>query len=139
MAGLLTYSIFLTPFPFLQKMCIRDRHFGIAHLLAFDGAVNLFLQPVCTHHIPGTATLGGVPKCLQLQEGFIPVSYTHLDVYKRQVHKKVEDKVLEADRKYVLNVLNYDMTDILLHMGINTEAVSYTHLTCRDTYPRHTV
>lgn len=37
------------------------------------------------------------------------------------VHKKVEDKVLEADRKYVLNVLNYDMTDILLRMGINTE------------------
>lgn len=39
------------------------------------------------------------------------------------VHKKVEDKVLEADRKYVLNVLNYDMTDILLRMGINTEGV----------------
>ena len=41
------------------------------------------------------------------------------------VHKKVEDKVLEADRKYVLNVLNYDMTDILLHMGINTEGGTF--------------
>ena len=41
------------------------------------------------------------------------------------VHKKVEDKVLEADRKYVLNVLNYDMTDILLRMGINTEGGTF--------------
>lgn len=33
--------------------------------------------------------------------------------------------MLEADRKYVLNVLNYDMTDILLHMGINTEGGTF--------------
>ncbi|SFU36323.1 Protein of unknown function [Porphyromonadaceae bacterium KHP3R9] len=36
------------------------------------------------------------------------------------VHKKVEDRVAESDRKYVLDVLNYDMTDILAAMGINT-------------------
>ena len=37
------------------------------------------------------------------------------------VHKKVEDKVAETDRRYVLNVLNYDMADIFTTMGINTE------------------
>lgn len=36
------------------------------------------------------------------------------------VHKKGEDKILQADRRYVLNVLNYNMTDIFLAMGINT-------------------
>ena len=36
------------------------------------------------------------------------------------VHKKVEDNVAKADREYVLNVLNYDMTDIFSHMGIDT-------------------
>ena len=37
------------------------------------------------------------------------------------VHKKVEDKVAQSDRRYVLNVLNYDMADIFTAMGINTE------------------
>ena len=37
------------------------------------------------------------------------------------VHKKVEDKVAQTDRQYVLNVLNYDMADIFTAMGINTE------------------
>ena len=36
------------------------------------------------------------------------------------VHKKVEDKVAQADRRYILDVLNYDMTDIFQRMGINT-------------------
>ena len=36
------------------------------------------------------------------------------------VQKKGEDKKIQADRRYVLNVLNYDMTDIFLAMGINT-------------------
>jgi phage gp29-like protein len=36
------------------------------------------------------------------------------------VHKKVEDRVAQADRRYILNVLNYDMTDIFQRMGINT-------------------
>lgn len=36
------------------------------------------------------------------------------------VHKKVEDKVTQADRLYLLDVLNYDMGDIFLRMGINT-------------------
>ncbi|WP_298129843.1 DUF935 family protein [uncultured Bacteroides sp.] len=36
------------------------------------------------------------------------------------VHKKVEDKVTQADQRYILDVLNYNMTDIFLSMGINT-------------------
>lgn len=36
------------------------------------------------------------------------------------VHKKVEDKVAQADKNYVLDILNYDMSDIFAHMGINT-------------------
>lgn len=36
------------------------------------------------------------------------------------VHKKVEDKVTQADRLYVLDVLNYDMADIFTRMGIDT-------------------
>ena len=36
------------------------------------------------------------------------------------VHKKVEDRVAESDRQYVLDVLNYDMTDIFVALGINT-------------------
>ncbi|EGC18630.1 phage portal protein family protein [Prevotella multiformis] len=36
------------------------------------------------------------------------------------VHRKVEENVAKADREYVLKVLNYDMTDIFAHMGINT-------------------
>lgn len=36
------------------------------------------------------------------------------------VHKKGEDRVAEADRRYILNILNYDMADIFAAMGINT-------------------
>ena len=36
------------------------------------------------------------------------------------VHKKVEDELAKDDRRFVLNVLNYDMTDIFMSLGINT-------------------
>lgn len=36
------------------------------------------------------------------------------------VHKKEEDQILKSDQKFVLNVLNYDMTDIFSAMGIDT-------------------
>ena len=38
------------------------------------------------------------------------------------VHEKIEDKVAQADRHDVLEVLNYNMTDIFLRMGIDTSA-----------------
>ena len=36
------------------------------------------------------------------------------------VHKKVEDRVALADKKFVLDVLNYDMADIFARLGIDT-------------------
>lgn len=36
------------------------------------------------------------------------------------VHNKVEERLAQSDRKFILNVLNYDMTDIFRHMGIDT-------------------
>lgn len=41
------------------------------------------------------------------------------------VHKKVEDKVAEADKRYLLDVLNYDMADIFARMGIDTSGGSF--------------
>lgn len=37
------------------------------------------------------------------------------------VHKKVEDKVTQSDRLYILDILNYDMADIFAAMGIDTK------------------
>lgn len=51
------------------------------------------------------------------------------------VHKKVEDKVTQADKRYVLNVLNYDMTDIFESMGINTEGGSFCFPEQKDVDP----
>ena len=36
------------------------------------------------------------------------------------VHKDVEEKGTEADRQYILDVLNYDMADIFAMLGIDT-------------------
>lgn len=35
------------------------------------------------------------------------------------VHKRVEDTIAAADRQYVLDVLNYDMTEIFAELGFN--------------------
>ena len=42
------------------------------------------------------------------------------------VHKKEEDRILQADQKYVLNVLNYDMADIFASLGIDTTGGEFT-------------
>lgn len=36
------------------------------------------------------------------------------------VHQDVEDKIAHSDRRYVLDTLNYDLTDIFASLGINT-------------------
>lgn len=36
------------------------------------------------------------------------------------VHKKIEDKLAQADRLYILDILNYEMADIFAAMGIDT-------------------
>ena len=51
------------------------------------------------------------------------------------VHKKVEDKVALADRKYVLDVLNYDMADIFARLGIDTAAGEFVFPEKKDIDP----
>jgi phage gp29-like protein len=48
------------------------------------------------------------------------------------VHKKAEEVVAESDRRYVLDVLNYNMTDIFLSMGINTEGGEFCFIEPKD-------
>ena len=56
----------------------------------------------------------------------MPVSYTHLDVYKRQVNAKADQKDIDA----TLEFLNWVITS---DDGRDAIAVSYTHL---DVYKR---
>ena len=51
------------------------------------------------------------------------------------VHKKSEDKVTQSDRQTILNVLNYDMTDIFLAMGINTAGGEFCYPEKKDIDP----
>lgn len=51
------------------------------------------------------------------------------------VHKKVEDKVTEADRQHILDVLNYNMTDIFAAMGINTAGGVFCYPEKKDIEP----
>lgn len=41
------------------------------------------------------------------------------------VHKKMEDRIAQADRLFILDVLNYDMADIFSAMGIDTNGGSF--------------
>ena len=68
--------------------------------------------------------------------GILPVSYTHLDVYKRQGEDYLEAiLVLQKQKGMVRSV------DMARHMGVSKPsvchaAVSYTHLsTCRGPSP----
>ena len=51
------------------------------------------------------------------------------------VHKKVEDRVAQADRRYVLDALNYDMTDIFQRMGIDTSGGAFCFPEKKDIDP----
>lgn len=51
------------------------------------------------------------------------------------VHKKVEDQVTQADRRYILNVLNYDMADIFQRMGIDTSGGEFVYPEQKDIDP----
>lgn len=48
------------------------------------------------------------------------------------VQKKSEDMILGEDRKYVLNVLNYHMTDIFAAMGMDTRAGKFQYEETED-------
>jgi phage gp29-like protein len=41
------------------------------------------------------------------------------------IQKQSEKEINAADRKFILNVLNYDMTDLFASMGINTQGGSF--------------
>lgn len=51
------------------------------------------------------------------------------------VHKKGEDKITQADRLYVLDVLNYDMADIFAKMGIDTSGGEFCYSEKKDLDP----
>jgi len=55
------------------------------------------------------------------------------------VHKKVEEAVAKADREFVLNVLNYDMTDIFAHMGVDTAGGKFCFPEKKDVDPNTTM
>ncbi len=48
------------------------------------------------------------------------------------VHKKVEDKVTQADKRFILNVLNYEMADIFAVMGVNTAGGEFVYPEQKD-------
>ena len=91
-------------------MCIRDRAGVLRHL-----------------HAPG-------PACQKGSEGAGPVSYTHLDVYKRQVESRERfEQLLRADNRndFYTEVLpvnpdtaDQDLRDVLAHglIGAPTKA-----------------
>ena len=51
------------------------------------------------------------------------------------VHKKSEDKVLQSDRQFILDVLNYDMADIFLALGIDTRGGEFCYPEKKDIDP----
>ncbi len=55
------------------------------------------------------------------------------------VHKKVEEAVAKADREFVLNVLNYDMSEIFSHLGINTTGGKFCFSEKKNTDPDATM
>ncbi|MFI3298814.1 MAG: DUF935 family protein [Rikenellaceae bacterium] len=48
------------------------------------------------------------------------------------VHKKVEDIVTQSDKRYVADVLNYDMSDIFLAMGVDTAGGEFSFSEPKD-------
>ena len=49
-----------------------------------------------------------------------------------EVHKKIEDKLLAQDKLFVLNVLNYQMTDIFESFGINVKGGKFSFVIPKD-------
>ena len=97
-------------------MCIRDRS-----LITFSPLIALpsFIYTVSTAFILPDLTSGE------------PVSYTHLDVYKRQVIDGIEDEIWESAEYF-------PAIETLEDLGMEAKAlwdntVSYTHL---DVYKR---
>lgn len=48
------------------------------------------------------------------------------------VHKKIEDRITQSDRKMLLNILNYEMSDIWRRMGIDTGGGEFVFVDPQD-------
>lgn len=51
------------------------------------------------------------------------------------VQRKAEDRLLERDKRFVLNVLNYQMTDLFESFGINTRGGKFSFVSPKNTDP----
>lgn len=51
------------------------------------------------------------------------------------VQKKAEDRLLEKDKRFVLNVLNYQMTDLFESFGINVHGGRFSFVSPKNTDP----
>ena len=66
----------------------------------------------------------------------IPVSYTHLDVYKRQVWDGFQSTLTQWICRYIQVYLWLPVSDMFSTILAKIQAVSYTHL---DVYKRQTL
>lgn len=48
------------------------------------------------------------------------------------VQKEGEDDISQSDRKYILDILNYELTDILSSMGVNTQGGEFVYEESED-------
>ena len=48
------------------------------------------------------------------------------------VHKKVEERIEQTDKQFILNLLNYQMSDIFASLGINTTGGEFTFVVPQD-------
>ena len=88
--------------------------------------------------LPAPGGFGGAARAALDGRGRTSVSYTHLDVYKRQALNtaivavdKLKDTASSHERCSVIEVMGRETGYLALHVGIAT--VSYTHL---DVYKR---
>ena len=65
----------------------------------------LYLEPFYRNHLRGQTIEETMREIASVYQG-------HQVGFYLDVHKKVEDKKLKSDCRFLLNVLNYDMTDI---------------------------
>ena len=57
----------------------------------------------------------------------IPVSYTHLDVYKRQLYPDLDLEIAKADERFLVTV-RFPVQIPILDYAMNGEVTSYTML-----------
>lgn len=48
------------------------------------------------------------------------------------VHRKVEEQIEQSDKQFILNLLNYQMSDVFASLGINTSGGEFSFVIARD-------